>query len=75
VLLVVLAAAAAAVLFLLAVAMLRRRSHPLDEVDRFHVARELTTGWSAAGAPPLVEDPLSDAEDDEQVSRSAAAHS
>ena len=35
---------------LLAVPLLRRNSH-LDEVDRFHVARSLTTAWSTSPAP------------------------
>jgi hypothetical protein len=38
-------AALAALALLLALPLLRRRSR-LDEVDRFHVARSLTTAWS-----------------------------
>jgi hypothetical protein len=35
---------------LVATPMLRRNTR-LDEVDRFHVARSLTTSWSGGGAP------------------------
>ncbi len=49
----VLAVIAALVVFalVLAVPLLRRNSR-LDEVDRFHVARSLTTSWSAHPGPP-----------------------
>jgi hypothetical protein len=30
---------------------LLRRNHRLDEVDRFHVARSLTTTWSSEPQP------------------------
>jgi hypothetical protein len=32
---------------------LLRRSHRLDEVDRFHVARSLTTTWSSQPQPEI----------------------
>jgi hypothetical protein len=38
--------------FLLALPLLRRSSR-LDEVDRFHVARSLTTAWSTQPTPQL----------------------
>ena len=37
---------------LLAIPLLRRNSR-LDEVDRFHVARSLTTAWSTQPAPSI----------------------
>ena len=44
-------AALAVVALLLALPLFRRNSR-LDEVDRFHVARSLTTSWSAQPGPP-----------------------
>ena len=41
-----------ALALLLAVPLLRRNSR-LDEVDRFHVARSLTTAWSAHPGPQI----------------------
>jgi hypothetical protein len=32
---------------------LLRRNNRLDEVDRFHVARTLTTSWSTHPQPPV----------------------
>jgi hypothetical protein len=45
-------AALAVFALLLALPLLRRNSR-LDEVDRFHVARTLTTAWSTQPAPQL----------------------
>ena len=42
--------AALAVFALLLAVPLVRRNHRLDEVDRFHVARSLTTAWSTQPA-------------------------
>lgn len=44
---------ALAVLALLLAVPLLRRNRRLDEVDRFHVARSLTTAWSTQPAPKL----------------------
>ena len=44
--------AALAVFALIAALPLTRRNARLDEVDRFHVARSLTTSWSADPTPP-----------------------
>lgn len=41
-----------ALALLLAIPLLRR-NHRLDEVDRFHVARSLTTSWSTQPTPQL----------------------
>jgi hypothetical protein len=43
-------AALACSALLLALPLLRRNNR-LDEVDRFHVARSLTTAWSSSAAP------------------------
>ena len=43
--------AALAVFALLLALPLVRRNSRLDEVDRFHVARTLTTAWSTSPAP------------------------
>jgi hypothetical protein len=45
--------AALAVFALLLALPLLRRNHRLDEVDRFHVARSLTTAWSTQPTPEL----------------------
>ena len=45
--------AALAVFALLLALPLLRRNHRLDEVDRFHVARSLTTAWSTQPIPEL----------------------
>ena len=45
--------AALAVLALLLAVPLLRRNARLDEVDRFHVARSLTTAWSTQPAPKI----------------------
>jgi hypothetical protein len=45
--------AALAVFALLLALPLLRRGHRLDEVDRFHVARSLTTAWSTEPTPQL----------------------
>ncbi len=37
---------------LLAVPLLRRNTR-LDEVDRFHVARSLTSNWASEPQPPV----------------------
>jgi len=50
--LVIAVIAALAVLAVLLALPLLRRNHRLDEVDRFHVARSLTTAWSAHPGPP-----------------------
>jgi SNF family Na+-dependent transporter len=41
------------------------RDRRLDEVARFHRARQMTTSWSVAGVtrPPLAEEALRDSED------------
>jgi SNF family Na+-dependent transporter len=41
------------------------RDRRLDEVGRFHRARQMTTSWSVAGVtrPPLADDALRDSED------------
>jgi hypothetical protein len=43
--------AALAVVALCVAFPLLRRNHRLDEVDRFHVARSLTTTWSSQPQP------------------------
>lgn len=45
-------AALAVFALLLALPLLRRGSR-LDEVDRFHVARSLTTSWSTQPSPSI----------------------
>ncbi|MFN2537032.1 MAG: hypothetical protein ABR549_02630 [Mycobacteriales bacterium] len=45
--------AALAVFALLLAVPLVRRNHRLDEVDRFHVARSLTTAWSTQPTPQI----------------------
>jgi hypothetical protein len=45
--------AALAVAALVAARPALRRNRRLDEVDRFHVARSLTTSWSANPTPPV----------------------
>ena len=45
--------AALAVFALLLAVPLVRRNHRLDEVDRFHVARSLTTSWSTQPTPQI----------------------
>ena len=45
--------AALAVFALLLALPLVRRNHRLDEVDRFHVARSLTTSWSTSPGPSV----------------------
>ena len=48
----VVAAVLVLVAVFLAVPMLRR-GHHLDEVDRFHVARSLTSNWASEPQPPV----------------------
>jgi hypothetical protein len=45
--------AALAVLAIVVALPLVRRNHRLDEVDRFHVARSLTTSWSSQPQPQV----------------------
>lgn len=45
--------AALSVVALLVALPLLRRNTRLDEVDRFHVARSLTTAWSREPVPEL----------------------
>jgi hypothetical protein len=52
VLVIAVIAALAVFALLLAIPMVRR-NHRLDEVDRFHVARSLTTAWSTQPTPVL----------------------
>ena len=57
-------AALAAVAFCVAYPLLRR-NHRLDEVDRFHVARSLTTTWSSEPQPEFHVPAQADAADED----------